>query len=162
MLGASSADALAGTNGIWIDSTTGGLWSDPSNWSGGVVADGTDAVADFSTLDLTADNTVHLNGLRTVGTLIFGDTTPSNNWTVDNNGGAANAITLATSSGTPTVQVNNQTVTITADLGGTQGMMKTGSGTLLLDSTPAGLTSINGGVLELDSSFSRTFEIGGL
>jgi autotransporter-associated beta strand protein len=162
LLGASSADALAGTSGTWTDTTSGGLWSNPSNWSGGVVANGIGAVADFSTLDLTADNTVHLDSSRTIGMLVFGDTTPSNNWTVDNNGGAANAITLATSSGTPTVQVNNQTVTITADLGGTQGMMKTGSGTLLLNSTPAGLTSINGGVLELASSFSRTFEIGGL
>jgi autotransporter-associated beta strand protein len=160
LLGAYSADALAGTNGTWTDTTSGGFWSNPSNWSGGVVADGTDAVADFSTLDLTADNTVHLNGPRTIGTLVFGDTTPSNDWTLDRGGQQANVLTLATSSGTPTIQVANQTVTIAAELIGNQGITKTGSGTLLLSAfipfalaaTPTGLTSINAGVLELGTT----------
>src|SRR2546429_8821974 len=58
-----------------------------------------DKPADFSTLDLTADNTVHLDGARTVGTLKFGDTPPSHNWIIDNNNNAANVLTLAVTSG---------------------------------------------------------------
>lgn len=51
----------AGTNGTWTNATTGGLWSATGNWSGGTVADGQDGIANFSTLDITADNTVHLD-----------------------------------------------------------------------------------------------------
>src|SRR5690349_19861479 len=43
--------ALAGTNGTWTNTASGGLWSNTGNWSGGVVADGTGSTADFSTLD---------------------------------------------------------------------------------------------------------------
>ncbi|HEV3415496.1 MAG TPA: autotransporter-associated beta strand repeat-containing protein, partial [Pirellulales bacterium] len=150
LLGASSADALAGTNGIWTDTTAGGLWSNPSNWSGGVVANGIDAVADFSTLDLTADNTVHLNGPRTVGALIFGDTTPTSNWTLS----GSSVLTLATSSGTPVIQINNQTATIAAAINGVEGMTKVGGGTLMLTGADAcsGQTSINAGTLQLNNA----------
>ena len=42
----------------WIDATTGGLWSVNGNWSGGVGANGTGVVADFSTLNITADDII--------------------------------------------------------------------------------------------------------
>ena len=51
--------AYAGS-GTWTDVTTGGLWSNSANWASGNIANGTDAVADFSTLGLSASNTVHL------------------------------------------------------------------------------------------------------
>ncbi len=120
----------SGGNGTWTNTTSGGVWSDASNWSGGVIADGADATADFSTLDIPADNTVHLDGPRTVGTLLFGDAIPSNNWILDNNGNPSNSLTLAVSSGTPLIQVNNQTATINATLTGSQGLMVARSGTL--------------------------------
>src|SRR4051812_47757977 len=85
-IGFGSSRAVAGTNGTWTNTYSGGLWSNSANWSGGAVADGADATADFSTLDIAADYTVHLDSSRTIGNLIFGDTSPSNNWTVDNNG----------------------------------------------------------------------------
>ena len=83
--------------GAWAN-TAGGLWSTPANWSGGNVADGANATADFSEIDITAANTtVHLDTARTIGSLFFGDTAPSfptNNWILDNNGSAANILTL--------------------------------------------------------------------
>jgi autotransporter-associated beta strand protein len=150
-----SSSALAGTNGTWIDATTGGLWSNSANWSGGTIADGTDGIADFSTLNITADNTVHLDSARTIGTLEFGDTTPSNNWTLDSNGFTGNVLTLAVSSGTPVSQVHNQTATLTARLTANQGFMKSGAGTLAFtgfDYFYTGNTVIDAGVLRLSAS----------
>ncbi|HEV2971768.1 MAG TPA: autotransporter-associated beta strand repeat-containing protein, partial [Pirellulales bacterium] len=167
MLGAASADALAGTNGTWTDTTSGGLWSDPSNWSGGVVADGTDGIADFSTLDLTADNTVHLDSSRTIGSLLFGDTTPSNNWTLHNNGNAANILTMGVSSGSPLIQVNNQSATISAILAGAQGLTTAGSGTVTLSGAntySGGTTVANGTAINTANSLilgSSTTQNGG-
>jgi autotransporter-associated beta strand protein len=149
-----SAHAMAGTSGTWTNSTTGGLWSDPTNWAGGVVADGFDQIADFSTLDLTADNAVHLDSPRTIGTLLFGDTAPSNNWTLDSNGNAANALALAVSSGSPLIQVNNGIATINAVLTGSQGLTALGSGTLTLAAanTYAGVTDVVVGTLQVTNS----------
>jgi hypothetical protein len=106
---ACSSIASAGTNGTWTDASTGGMWSSSANWASGIIANGTDGIADFSTLDITADDTIHLNSSRTIGSLLFGDdTSPSNNWTLDNNGNASNILTLAVSSGAPQLQVTNQ------------------------------------------------------
>jgi|GEM_PF-2259742 len=144
----------AATNGTWIDATSGGLWSAAVNWSGGTVANGTDGIADFSTLNITSDNTVHLDTARTIGQLKFGDTTPSNNWILDNNGVATNVLTLAVSSGSPTITVNNDTATINLVLAGTQGFAKSGAGQLLLNDadTFSGSVAINAGTLALGSS----------
>src|SRR5206468_4152473 len=111
-------------------------------------------IADFSTLDLTADNTVHLSSARTLGGLLFGDTTPSNNWILDNNGTAANTLTLSTSTGTPTITVNNQTATISAVLAGTQGFTKSGNGILALtgSNTYSGATAINAGTVAISGA----------
>ncbi len=138
-----SVPATAGTSGTWTNATSGGLWSDPTNWSGGVIADGVGATADFSTLDLTGDDTVTLDGNRTVGTLLFGDTTASNNWTLSGPGG----LTLASAS-TPLIQVNNQAATIATAIIGTQGVIEKGSGTLTLSASNAlaGTTTIFGHV----------------
>ena len=126
------------------------------NWLNGVIADRTDATADFSTLDITSDVSLSLDTPRTIGELIFGDTTPSNNWTVTNNGSNSNVLTLAVSSGTPTIDVVNQTATISAVLAGAAGFTKTGAGTLVLDAAAAntysGTTTVAAGILELGSS----------
>src|SRR5579859_4552043 len=74
-----SAHAQSGT---WTNDAS-GLWSDPNNWLNGTVADGTDAVADFSTIDLTAPRTVTLDASHNIGSLLFGDSggTLLDNWT---------------------------------------------------------------------------------
>ncbi len=144
---ASSHRASAQTNGTWTKTASGGLWSAAANWSGGSVASGTGATADFSTLDITSDNTVHLNSSFTVGQLAFGDLSASNNWTLDNNANSANVLTLAVASGTPTITVNNQTATISAVVAGSQGLAASGAGTLVLSgaNTYGGGTTINSG-----------------
>jgi hypothetical protein len=75
-----SQSARGQTNGTWSN-TAGGSWPTTTNWTGGTVAAGTDALANFSTLNITANATVTLDGARTVGTLRFGDaTTASHDW----------------------------------------------------------------------------------
>jgi autotransporter-associated beta strand protein len=150
-----STPLLAQTNGTWTNATSNSAWSTTTNWSGGLVADGVDAIADFSTLDIAANRTVNLGASRSIGTLIFGDaTTASNNWALANGTGGPWTLTLATSSGAPVIQVVNQTATITALLGGTQGFTKSGSGALTLNNasnTLSGGISLAAGTLNFTS-----------
>lgn len=77
-----------------------------------------------------------LDSARTIGNLVFSDTTTSSaaGWTLDNNGNAANILTLAGT--TPTITVNalgtGKTATISANIVGTDGLANSGTGTLLL------------------------------
>lgn len=140
-------------NGTWTNTSSGGLWSGVGNWQSGA-ANGTDGIADFSTLNITADNTVHLDSARTVGQLKFGDTVAGSNWILDNNNSVLNILTLNVSVGTPTINVVNDTATISASLFGTQGFAKTGAGTLLLSGSDAfsGAVQVNAGTLSLGSA----------
>jgi autotransporter-associated beta strand protein len=150
-----STPLLAQTNGTWTNAASNSAWSTTTNWSGGLVADGVDAIADFSTLDIAANRTVNLGASRSIGTLIFGDaTTASNNWALANGSGGPWTLTLATSSGAPVIQVVNQTATITALLGGTQGFTKSGAGALTLNNaanTLSGGISLAAGTLNFTS-----------
>jgi autotransporter-associated beta strand protein len=139
-------------SGVWTN-LSGGSWATANNWSGGLVAGGTDAAADFSTLDLAANRTVTLDGARTVGSLIFDDLDPvaKHNWTLSP--GTGGTLTLATSSGTPNLAVKSATNTINAVVAGTQGFNKAGPGHLTLSgaSTFTGTVIVNAGVLEVQN-----------
>jgi autotransporter-associated beta strand protein len=141
--------------GTWINATSNSAWTNAANWSGNTIADGVDAIADFSTLDIAANRTVNLGASRSIGTLIFGDaTTPSNTWALANGSGGPWTLTLATSSGAPVIQVINQTAMITALLGGTQGFTKSGTGALTLNNaanTLSGGISLTAGTLNFTS-----------
>ncbi|HEX7261685.1 MAG TPA: tandem-95 repeat protein, partial [Luteolibacter sp.] len=135
-------------NGTWTNAN-GGTWTSAGNWNGGLIAGGVDKAADFSTLNLTADASVTLDGASTVGLLMFGDTTPSNNWALSpGNGGS---LTLAVSTGSPSIHVVNQSATISAVLAGSQGLQKNGSGGLALAgaNTYVGVTTVNAGTLSV-------------
>lgn len=137
-------------NGTWINSTSNSTWGTTSNWSGGIIASGTDAIADFSTLDIAANRTVNLGASWTVGSLLFADaTTASNNWALANGTGGPWLLTLATTTGVPTIQVTNQTTTVSAALAGSQGFAKTGAGSLTLTGTNTftGGVTLSAGVL---------------
>src|SRR5438552_11018432 len=75
-----AAPALIAVNahaadGVWGANSAGSYsWSVASNWSGGVVAGGADALANFNTVDLLGDATIALDSSVTVGNVIFGDT----------------------------------------------------------------------------------------
>ncbi|NOU36812.1 MAG: hypothetical protein HOO88_08585 [Kiritimatiellaceae bacterium] len=148
-------------DGTWMNTVSGGLWSASNNWSGGVVADGSAFTADFSTIDITATHTIYLDSARTIGKLIFGDTATgtAGSWILDNNGTAANILTLA--GGTPAITVNalgaGKSATISAKLAGSAGFVKDGSGTLILttNSTCTGNIVIGNGVLNLSSGSSN-------
>ncbi|XHR30550.1 MAG: beta strand repeat-containing protein [Chthoniobacteraceae bacterium] len=133
---------------------SGGLWSGTGNWNGGVAASGTDATADFNSVNITSDTTVHLDSSVTLQSLIFGDTTTSSaaGWTLDNNGVAGNILTL---SGSSIITVNTlgtgKYATISASISGTSGLIKSGSGTLFLTGTNTytGMTQVTSGVLDI-------------
>lgn len=143
---AASPLASAAT-GTWTQLTTGGLWSAGGNWSGGTVADGSGSTANFSTLNLAADNTVKMDGSHTLTALTFQDiTTPFFKWTLDNNGNAANILTLAGT--TPSITVGaSTTATISAEIAGSTNWSKAGPGTLILtgNNTTTGNVSVGGG-----------------
>ena len=99
-------------NGVWISTTDQSLWSTPGNWTGGTIADGAGALADFSTVDITSGITVNLDTPRTIGQLKFQDTNNTNAWTLANNGNVANALTLNNGSSQPIIDVLNQSLTV--------------------------------------------------
>jgi autotransporter-associated beta strand protein len=130
----------------WI-AAAGGSWANTANWSNGVVANASGVTADFSTLNLTSNASVTVDGAPTVGRLIFGDTTPDHNWTLS--AGSGGPLTLV-SSNIPAIAVNNQTTTINAVLAGTQGLNKTGAGYLTLGGANSylGTATVLAGTLE--------------
>ena len=148
LLALGSGAAQAQQSSTWINSS-GGSWTNTANWNGGLIASGSGNTADFSTLTLSAAPTVTLDGPQTLGNLVFGDLASAYGWTL--NTGAAGPLTLAVGSGTPTIQVNGQNSTINLALAGSQGLAKTGAGTLTLSAaTYTGATVVNNGMLVLN------------
>lgn len=156
--GVGNVQAVSGTwssdaSGSWNTSTT-------STWVSGVVASGADSVADFNSVDITATRTVTLTASMTIGGLVFGDVTANNSWTLAASGGAI--LTLQTTTGTPTITVNplgsGKVAIISVALGGNQGLIKDGSGTLVLSGSNvttgglAGTVSVNAGTLRVENS----------
>ncbi len=159
---------LAGS-GVWISTDDDDLWSDATNWDGGTVASGSGATADFGLRDITAGTTLVIDGRRTLGRLVFGDTdygTPAG-WTITDNGVANRGITLAGGS-TPTIQVDAATSQagdttdvpaaaayphhLAVPLGGTAGFTKTGVGTLELNGNNgqlSGALTITKGIVQV-------------
>jgi 1-phosphatidylinositol phosphodiesterase len=124
----------------WVN-PAGGSWAAAANWISGRIGSGNGITADFSSLDLTSDATVTLDGARTLGKLVCGDTTPSHGWIL--NAGTSGSLVLYATSGVPAVVVNNQTVTLNLPLTGTQSWVKSGGGALILGGTSANTHSGN-------------------
>ena len=140
--------AAAQTTYTWTN-LLGGSWATSANWNGSTVASGTGNTADFSTLTLGASRAVTLDGARTIGNMLFGDAGNAFNWGLST--GSGGPLTLATSSGTPAITVNNQMATNNLVLAGSQGLAKNGAGTMVLlgANTYTGTTTVNGGMLFL-------------
>ncbi|MDB6079020.1 MAG: autotransporter-associated beta strand repeat protein, partial [Akkermansiaceae bacterium] len=153
----STLGQVQANNGTWTKSATGGLWSGTVNWSAGTIAVGSGFTADFNTLDIAADNTVHLDAPHTLTNLTFGDINSGTaaGWILDNNGNAANILTLDTTLDTaPAITVNGlgtgKKVTISAEVAGVTGLTKAGVGTLVLTgaNTYTSDTRVTGGTLK--------------
>jgi fibronectin-binding autotransporter adhesin len=148
--GISTAQAQSGT---WTNDAS-SVWSATTNWLNGTVADGIDATADFSTINITANRTNILDTSRTIGNLSFGDTNGAQFWLLNSSGGSV--LTLATSSGTPTITTatngaNTFVAAINAPLAGIGGLIKAGNGVLALGGTNTytGQTTVSGGTLAI-------------
>src|SRR5262245_53148582 len=149
-------------SGVWITPETGGVWNDSSNWQQDQIASGVSATADFASLDITEDVTVHLESPRLLGNMVFGDTdlTTAANWLLDDNGVAANIVNLAVNTGAPTITVNplggSAVATIGAVLNGSGGLAKAGTGTLVLtrENTIAGPLNVSRGTLRIGTGGS--------
>ena len=145
---------------IWKN-LSGGSWSITANWSNNVAANGVGATAWFNTLTLTANATVTLDGGRTIGNLFFDDkNSTKHSWTL--NTGSGDPLTLAVTNGTPVIS-NNVPATIGAVLGGASGLIKTGTGTLILSATNTftGGTTISTGTLQLGDGTIRNGSVSG-
>lgn len=124
------AAPLIAASGIWTEAA-GGDWDLPSNWSELAIANGTGALADFSTINPTADVVVTSNAPRTIGQLKFGDTAAASpaGWLLE-------GIGTLTLDGTPEITVGGlaagKVAEIGLNLGGVAGFTKKGTGKLLL------------------------------
>jgi len=144
-------NSVHGADGTWINSASGGLWSDAANWDGGTIADGSGATADFSTLNLPAHNTVVFDAPRTLSAVRFGDTASTYfNWTLSNDGNAANVLTLEGGL-SPSITVNSGVLTNNVAIAGSAGLVLSGGSTaasslvLGASNTFTGDVSVNAG-----------------
>jgi autotransporter-associated beta strand protein len=160
---ASTADGLAVTNltvvygnfsdGTW-NSTASGLWSATGNWNNAAVANGSGFIADFSQVPLTADTTVTLDTSRTLGSLYFGATGGSlNNWFLTPSGGSTLTLSTYGLNVPAIIGVSQNTATVSPAITSTNGLTKTGAGTLVLggNNTLAGPLNLNGGEVGFSS-----------
>jgi len=143
--------------GTWLPTAAGPFnWGDSANWIDSIVASGADKTASF-TSNITADQVANLEAARTIGNILFTDSaTSSHNLTIS----GANNLTLDRTSGVPVVDVTqaDRNLTISSIVAGTDGLQKSGSGTLTLsgNNTYTGTTTISAGTLRLEGNAFRT------
>ncbi len=133
----------------WIN-PAGGSWPTATNWSLNLIGSGHDVLVDFSTLTLTGDASVTLDGgSKTIGNLLFGDVGASHNWRLDWGSGGP---LYMNATNAPTITVLNQTANIALDVITTNGLTKNGPGTLALiswgNNFSGGPITVNAGTLQ--------------
>jgi autotransporter-associated beta strand protein len=131
---------------VWSQSAGGAQnWTTTTNWEDSIVPNPTfNTTLDFSTVDLLADTALALGANRTARIWRFGDTSGTQNWTVN----SGNTLTLAGT--TPTIEVRNNTTQLNNVVAGAADLTKTGTGTLFLNGTNSytGVTRISAGTLQ--------------
>jgi autotransporter-associated beta strand protein len=147
-LGLQLLQSAGAVDGTWTN-VGGGSWSATGNWDDNLIATGIQAGAGFNSVDLTTSVTVTLDGVRTVGNLVFADSNPSHDWFLRR--GTGGVITLGVASGMPAISVENQSATLSVELAGNKGFSKCGPGTLVLTgvNTYSGPTLVACGTLRL-------------
>ena len=141
----SATPSLADSNGVW-NLASGGDWMTNGNWLDSVIGIGTNRSAGFP---LAAGGTINQNrGGLSIGSLSF----TNGNYTI-----SGNALTLDTTTGTPGISVGSGvTATITTALNGTDGLTKSGAGSLKLTAynNYTGGTTVNSGTLDVNGATS--------
>lgn len=160
-----ASTVLAQTTATWTNITAGdasGSWQTAANWQASVIGGGSNNTANFSTLDITNDSTVTLNSAVTIGNLVFGDTGTNTaaGWILGNGGDTNNTLTLAGTS--PTVTVTNlgtgKSATLGAQILGTNGFIKSGTGRLVLNNSSNSYTgSISNSFMTISNFGSPLF-----
>lgn len=138
----------------WVGAS-GGEWSTAANWNPAAVPNAVGASALF-----TGTTQVNLTSFNaTTGTLTYGGTGGS--LVVGSNSTTDDVLTLAVSSGSPTVSATNSNATIFmyANVEGTQGITKTGGGKFTFrfngtDQTYTGPITISGGIFGINQDLS--------
>ena len=139
---------------IWTQLASGnasGSWGAQANWSGATLPTTTNDTVNFTTLDLTANSTVTLDGNQSVNAMNFSDSTTGTaaNWII--NAGTPSTSTLMLGGASPTINVTNmasgRAAVINAVIAGTNGLTKIGSGFAQLN----GANTYSGGTI-LDSA----------
>ncbi len=146
-----SAGSAFAASGTWTN-PSGGSWTNAANWSAAIIAGGAGATANFTTLNLSADVAVTLDGPRTIGGLVFDDLSATkHNWIL--NAGAGGLLTLAGSGSTITVL--GAPTTINVPIAGTVGLGKAGAGRLTLNASNnySGTTTVGSGTLAFSSAY---------
>ncbi|WP_367874926.1 beta strand repeat-containing protein [Luteolibacter sp. Populi] len=88
-------------SGSWTLNNNGD-WATAANWQGNIIADGSGSTATFD-IDITADRTISVNSLRTIGNLTFRDTaTASHAYIIGGN----NLLNLDDGANKPTFTIN--------------------------------------------------------
>lgn len=118
-----------------------GSWTNQANWTVGTLPTGTNDTADFTTLDLTADSTITLDGNQSINRINFGDANSGTGagWLIRPGSPGTSSLTLGGS--TPTIAVSGlaggEVALLGAVVAGTNGLRK--SGTSFLQLTNANL-----------------------
>jgi fibronectin-binding autotransporter adhesin len=140
----------------WLPTSGTVPWTTGTAWSNGSIPNSTGALAVFPTAAVGASV---LSSTVTTGTINF--TAASGNLVLaGSNGVIDDVITLATASGSPTVNVNGSSqLYFYTDLAGTQGYTKTGNGTLLFryntdNLSYTGTTTLGGGTVIINQDGS--------
>jgi autotransporter-associated beta strand protein len=158
---ASSLPSATPNHGAWSKASSIGAWLDTTSWTSGVTAFGTGNTATF-TNDIAANQIISVNGDITIGGITISDdgAVPAVRTFSTSEDGLIN---LQPSSGAfSTISVREGQAVINVPLYGSQGLLKSNAGTLLLnaDSVYPGTTRVEGGSLRVAGKFtSRRVEL---
>ena len=128
------------SDGTWIVDASGD-WSDPANWDGGIIANGTDSTAYF-TVSPTSNLDITINTARTIGHMVIGSTSDGPYIFKPALGGT---LTLSAPNSQPSITVayGQGGMYTLLTLAGTEGFTKIGPGSLGLNSpTPNTLSGV--------------------
>ncbi len=142
------SSSLYATDGVWTKAGSGRVnWSDPASWENGIIANGIGATATFR-----PDTTWILCNFDTPVTLGHFEFECLGNYvTYRMEDDPWQRVQLATTSGTPSITVNDDATTdFRFPVGGSQGVDKFGVGTLQFSdgNNYTGVTTIHAGVIE--------------